>query len=132
MKCKIFLLMVLSFFVLSLHAQNQPDLDELIARSKITTFKSIHEVFTSQELAMLRAHYHGDDVDSNAIQMGGEVAYGPESQTGHFGTFSIADPSTFDMISTSPANNFEGAGAVSDDGQEAYAIDGIIIFLVLI
>ena len=120
------LLFLMSFIlILPLRAQSEPNIDELIARSKITTFKSIHEVFTPQELTMLREYYHGsEDTNPIAPEGGNTLVYSAEGQTGFFGTFSLEDPSIFDMISTSPANNFEGAGAISNNGEMAYAIDG--------
>ncbi|MBE9489632.1 MAG: T9SS type A sorting domain-containing protein [Bacteroidetes bacterium] len=119
------LLLFLCFlFVAPLSAQSEPDINELIARSKITTFKSIHEVFTPKELTMLREYYNVAEVTNSAPERGGNTwVYSTEDQSGAFGTFDLADPSTFNMITTSPAPAFEGAGAISDAGDIAYSID---------
>ncbi len=124
---KLFSTLLLYFcflFALPLSAQTEPDINELIARSKITTFKSIHEVFTPQELNMLRDYYHGDE-EGDPISVDGDntLVYSSDSLSKEFGTFDLADPSTFNMISTSPAPDFEGAGAINASGDIAYSVD---------
>jgi hypothetical protein len=119
-------LVICSFlFVLPAAAQSEPDLNELIARTKITTFQSINDVFTSEELLMLQEHYDKTGEQSPIPRTeSGSLFYGKEDQSGFYGSVSLADPSTMNMISTSPATGFEGAGAISNDANFAYAIDG--------
>lgn len=126
MKFLSYFLVICSFLiVLPTSAQIEPDIDELIARTKITTFQSIHDVFTPDELMMLQEHYDKTDEQSPIpIAEGDRRFYGKEDQSGSYGSVSVTDPSTMNMISTSPGVGFEGAGAISADADFAYAIDG--------
>ena len=123
-KITTFLLFGILLLPISILGQSEPCIDDLLERLQVSTFKSISEVFTSEEIQMLRTHFGTNENTSEASLNGDNTyAYGPEDQSGHYGRFDITDPSIFDMISTSPAPAFEGAGASSDDGTLGYAID---------
>lgn len=108
----------------SMTGQSEPCIDDLLEVLKVSTFKSISEVFTAEEIKMLRSHFATNENSSTVIENGDEnFAFGPEDQTGNYGRFDISDPSVFDMISTSTPPAFEGAGASIDDGTIGYAID---------
>ncbi len=108
----------------SITGQTEPCLEDLLEVLKVSTFKSVSEVFTPEEIQMLRSHFGSNENDSPVVELGDDnYAFGPEDQSGNYGRFDITDPSVFDMITTSSASAFEGAGASSDDGSVGYAID---------
>ena len=118
------LLFGILLFPFSVTGQSEPCIDDLLDVLNVSTFKSISEVFTAEEIQMLRSHFAANENSSPVTENGDDTyAYGPEDQSGNYGRFDISDPSVFDMITTSSAPAFEGAGASSDDGTLAYAID---------
>ena len=112
------------FFNMTTIAQTESTLTELLERKDQPTHKSITEVFTMEELHILRAHFARHNVNSSWVQSGGaNWIFGIENVNFNYGRFDANDPSTFDNIASSPISSFEGAGAVNAEGDTAYVID---------
>lgn len=105
-------------------AQTEGILAELLERKDQQTHKSITEVFTTEELHILRAHFARLNVNSSWVQAGPtNWIFGIENVNFNFGRFDATDPSTFEIIASSPISNFEGAGAINESGDTAYVLD---------
>jgi hypothetical protein len=120
------LLLCCLVFSIPLVAQTESSLQELLERKNKTTHECVTTVFTPEEIAILRAHFGHPDGPTVINKMGPKNSiYGIENVSERYGSFNAADPSTFTHISNSPIvdPNFEGAGAISEDGEMAYVID---------
>ena len=112
------------FLALPLAAQNQSVLAELLERKNKTTHECVTAVFNAEEIAILRAHFGHDDGNTPFATRGpANLIYGIENITTKFGTFDADDPSTFNEISNSTTKDFEGAGAINEDGSMAFVVD---------
>lgn len=114
------------FFSFTALAQSETNLQELLERKNKTTHECVTAVFSPEEIAILRAHLRPKDETLTEASMGPKnKVYGIENVTERFGTFDADDPSTFNHIANSPIQdpNFEGAGAINEDGTMAYVID---------
>lgn len=121
-----FLLLCCLVFSIPMVAQSESSLQELLERKNKTTHECVSTVFTPEEIALLRSYYGHNDGSPAVFRMGPKNSvYGIENVTQRFGSFDADDPSAFNHISDSPITdpNFEGAGAISEDGEMAYVID---------
>ena len=83
-------------------------------------------VFTAEEINILRAHYGRPALaTTNEMRYGGGTIYGIENVSETYGTVDKGNPDNFTPIADSPITNpnFEGAGAVNEDGSMAYVVD---------
>lgn len=107
-----------------LAAQETGTLAELLERKNKTTHLCVDSVFTPDEIALLRAHFGHDDVNTPVMARGpANLIFGIENLTTTYGNFDADDPSTFNGINTSPLSEFEGAGATDASGKMAYVVD---------
>ena len=126
MRSYLLFLMGLMFVSLPALAQSSASISELLERKNKTTHECVSTVFTPEEIALLRAHYGHEDTGSPIMADGpATLVYGIENVTQWFGNFEANDPSTFNQTAKSPIQdpNFEGAGAINEDGTMAYVID---------
>jgi len=114
------------FLSIPLFAQSTATLAELLERKNQTTHKCVTAVFSPEEINILRAHYgRRTDIPVAQMRVGGSDIYGIENASETYGKFDKGNPAAFTPIANSPiANpNFEGAGAVNENGSEAYVVD---------
>lgn len=106
-------------------AQDQIDINELLSRFNESHMGAITDVFTSDELVVLEAHYaalRGDD--TNFDNRGPKIRlYGPENVGGNFGFIDTTAPNTFNTIGPSGTADFDGAGAIFPGSTTGHVID---------
>lgn len=125
MKSKITHYVLLVFFSGTLSGFAQSNIDELLNRLNENHMGSITEVFTVEELAMLRVHIDAQ-YDNNEIQNiegGGKEIFAPENVNINFGHFNSDVPDVFNNLGPSGAADFEGAGAFDPMSGNFMSID---------
>ena len=120
-KCCLFLLGISTL----MSAQNQIDLNELLSRFDENHMGAITDVFTSEELVVLEAHFDElNNDDTNFDQRGPKIRfYGPENVGGDFGFIDTNAPNIFNTIGPSGTADFDGAGAINPGGTMGHVID---------
>ena len=114
------------FLTVPLFAQSPATLAELLERKNKTTHQCVTAVFSPEEIDVLRAHYgRRTDIPAAQMRVGGSDIFGIENASETYGKFDKGNPAAFTPIANSPiANpNFEGAGAINENGTEAYVVD---------
>jgi len=106
-------------------AQSQIDLNELLSRFDESHMGAITDVFTSEELVVLEAHFDGlNNDDTNFDSRGPKIRlYGPENVGGNFGFIDTTAPNIFNTIGPSGTADFDGAGAINPGGTMGHVID---------
>jgi len=108
-----------------LNAQNQIDINDLLAELENNHMGAITDVFTSEELAVLEAHFaelRGEE--TNFDTRGPKIRlYGPENVGDDFGFIDTTAPNTFNNIGPSGTADFDGAGAIFPGSTDAHLID---------
>ncbi len=116
-----------AFFITApIFAQSTASLAELLERKNRTTHECVTAVFSPEEIQILRDHFRSRvDVPVAQMRIGGTDVYGVENVSETYGKFDKGNPSAFSPIANSPIvdPNFEGAGAINEDGSEAYVVD---------
>ena len=125
------------------HSQQDQDINELLERLQQNHSTGITDVFTSEEIDLLRTHFdaQGEATDLPTVESVGIELFAPENVSMSFGHFHNSDPGNFNILSPSGTANFEGAGAfnpvsgtyfVTDNAGNVYDVDpdtGIYTFL---
>lgn len=108
-----------------LNAQNEINLNDLLAELEKNHMGAISDVFTSEELVVLEAHFDAlRDNDANFDQRGPKIRlYGPENQSGDFGFIDSNAPAIFNPIGPSGTADFDGAGAINPGSTMGHVID---------
>jgi WD40 repeat protein len=108
-----------------LTAQNEINLNDLLAELEQNHTGAITDVFTSEELAVLEAHFAAlNDDDTNFDNRGPKIRlYGPENVGGNFGFIDTTAPNTFNIIGPSGTADFDGAGAIFPGSTMGHLID---------
>ena len=106
-------------------AQNQIDINELLSRFDESHMGAISDVFTSEELIVLEAHYAAlRDDENNFDNRGPKIRiYGPENVSGNFGFIDTMGPGVFNTIGPSGTADFDGAGAIMPGSTTGHVID---------
>ena len=117
-------LFLLGFSTL-MSAQNQIDINELLSRFDESHMGAITDVFTSEELTVLEAHFdalNGDD--TNFDNRGPKIRlYGPENVGNDFGFIDTTAPAVFNTIGPDGTVDFNGAGAIMPGSTMGHVID---------
>ena len=92
-------------------SQTNTSIDDLLERLNINHMGSISDVFTATEILQLENHFKMNAIDVVTNRNLGDFIFSTEDQTSTFGKFAIMSPAVFNFLSTSPAPDFEGAGA---------------------
>lgn len=106
-------------------AQNQIDLNELLSRFDESHMGAITDVFTSEELLVLEAHFNTlRDDEASFDNRGPKIRlYGPENVGSDFGFIDSADPVVFNTIGPDGTADFNGAGAIMPGSTMGHVID---------
>jgi len=106
-------------------AQNQIDINELLSRFDESHMGAITDVFTSEELIVLEAHYAALKNDVNNFDNRGPKIriYGPENVSGNFGFIDTMGPGVFNTVGPSGTADFDGAGAIMPGSTMGHVID---------
>ena len=117
-------LFLLGFSTL-MSAQNQINLNELLSRFDESHMGAITDVFTSEELVVLEAHFNAlNDDDTNFDNRGPKIRlYGPENVGGDFGFLNTNAPGIFNVIGPNGTADFDGAGAIMPGSTMGHVID---------
>ena len=124
-----FLSLLCCAFFLTIHtltvAQNQIDLNELLSRLDQNHMGAVSDVFTPEELKVLKTHLNEVHGISNDANYSGPILeiYGPENQGGDFGFIDANDLAVFNPIGPIGTNDFDGAGAIFPGSDTAHVID---------
>ncbi len=124
-------------------AQAQNNLDELLTRLNQNHRGAVTDVFTQEEITVLRQHFDAKNGGTqNTASLGGGVElFAPENVNGYFGHYNSGDPTIFNMLGNSGTTAFDGAGSfnpvnghffVVDDAGNTYDLDpdtGVYTFL---
>ncbi len=125
MKSKITYYVLLVFFFGTLSGFSQSNIQELLDRLNENHMGSITEVFTVEELAMLRvyvdAQYNNNEIQN--IEGGGKEIFAPENVNINFGHFNSDVPDVFNNLGPSGAADFEGAGTFDPTSGNFMSID---------
>lgn len=135
MKIKLHLLtLVLLGSITMVSAQTSNNLNELLSRLDQNHMGAITDVFSQDEIAVLRTHFDARNISMAANPqrtLTGEV-FATDNTNQDFGHFQSATPATFNKISNGGAADFEGAGAYDastglfyliDNAGNSYAVD---------
>lgn len=119
-------LVLLGFLVLG-HvtvAQNTASLDELLDRLHGNHMGSIHDVFSNDEIAQLRA-YFDEQTSSEPIRYNGDemLIRTTENTQANLANIDPSNLSMVEIIAPSPLAEFEGAGATIPDSNNAVIVD---------
>lgn len=117
-----------------LNAQNEININDLLAELENNHIGAITDVFTADELVVLEAYFDAQNNDeTNFDTRGPEIRlYGPENVGEDFGYIDTTAPNTFNILGPSGTNDFDGAGAIMpgstmgiaiDNGGDVYEID---------
>ena len=108
-----------------LSAQNQIDLNELLSRFDESHMGAITDVFTSEELKVLEAHFDALNTDdTNFDRRGPKIRlYGPENVGNDFGFLNTNAPGVFNVIGPDGTADFNGAGAIMPGSTMGHVID---------
>jgi type IX secretion system substrate protein len=119
--CCLFLLGISSI----LNAQESIDLNELLSRFNESHMGAITDVFTSEELTVLEAHFNAlNDDGTNFDNRGPKIRlYGPENVGDDFGFIDTTAPNVFNNIGPSGTADFDGAGAIFPGDTTGHLID---------
>ena len=119
--CCLFLLSISPF----LNAQNEINLSDLLAELEQNHMGAITDVFTSEELTVLEAHFAAlNDDDTNFDQRGPKIRlYGPENVGDDFGFIDTTAPNVFTNLGPSGTADFDGAGAIFPGSTTGHLID---------
>lgn len=106
-------------------AQSQSSLTELLDRLTENHMTGITEVFTPEELQILRSYF---DITSpltttNTPDNLGVLFYAPENVNMNIGGYYNTDPSNFNIYGVSGTVDFDGAGAYNPLTDAYFAID---------
>ncbi len=113
-------------FSLSMIAQTESTLENLLEKLQENHMGSISDVFTLEEQQILRNYFDNQSINTETQEGGGSVfLYGPNNSKGTFGSFDVMDPSIFSPISNSPLTEFEGAGAFDYSNLDFKLIDNV-------
>ncbi len=108
-------------------SQSARPISELLQIKNQNTHLCVSSVFTQEEIQLLKDHYGWNNSQPvvNLRNSGGMNVYGVENQSEKYGKFDKFAPEGWTEIADSPitAPNFEGAGAVNEDGSMAYVVD---------
>ncbi|MEM7084606.1 MAG: T9SS type A sorting domain-containing protein [Bacteroidota bacterium] len=106
-------------------AQNQINLNDLLAELEKNHMGAITDVFTADELAVLEAHFASiNNEETNFDRRGPKVRlYGPENVGDDFGFIDTTAPGIFNTIGPSGTADFDGAGAIFPGNTNAHLID---------
>jgi len=106
-------------------AQNEINLNDLLAELEKNHMGAITDVFTSDELAVLEEHFASiNNEDINFDSRGPKVRlYGPENVGDDFGFIDTTAPNIFTTIGPSGTADFDGAGAIMPGSTNAHVID---------
>ncbi|MEM7187795.1 MAG: T9SS type A sorting domain-containing protein [Bacteroidota bacterium] len=108
------------------NAQTNRDLNDLLAELENNHMGAITDVFTSEELGILEAHFAAirDEDPNNFDSRGPQIwLYGPENVGDDFGFIDSTDPSVFNFVGPSGTADFDGAGAIFPGNTTAHVID---------
>lgn len=108
-----------------LNAQTEINLNDLLAELENNHMGAITDVFTSEELAVLEAHFEAINNDDNNFDNRGPKIrlYGPENVGDDFGWIDTTAPGVFNTIGPSGTADFDGAGAINPGSTMAHLID---------
>lgn len=108
-----------------LNAQNEPDLNDLLSRLDQNHLGAITDVFTSEELTVLEAHFESNRTDDTNFDTRGPKIrlYGPENVGDDFGFLNTDTPAVFNVIGPSGTADFDGAGAINPGSTQGHVID---------
>ena len=106
-------------------AQTQTNLSELLDRLNENHSGSIAQVFTPEEILVLREHFDG--ISPSVIQTNpenvGVVFYSPENVNMNIGGYLHENPGTFNVYGPSGTADFDGAGAYNPLTDMYFAVD---------
>ncbi|MEL6810933.1 MAG: T9SS type A sorting domain-containing protein [Bacteroidota bacterium] len=120
----------------TVQAQNEPDLNELLNRLDENHMGSVTDVFTSEEMSVLRTHFDAlyPPQEIPLQEGGGDEVFAPENVNGNFGHFSSGAPDVFNIIGASGTADFDGAGTFDpntglffliDNANNVYVVDPV-------
>ena len=119
------LLMGIFFMSFSMYAQNQPSINDLLDRLSGNHIGSVTDVFSSEEILLLRDHFDAINTNSAAQEGGGTITlFGIENTTEQMGSYRVDNAELFENLGISPISNpdFEGAGAFRESTQSFIVI----------
>lgn len=119
------LLLVVSLCIgIQANAQSNILVEDLLDRLQENHMGSISDVFTNEEIQILREHLASSVSEIEKPEsVSAVLLYGPENVLGNFGNFHKDDPGVFNLIGVSPLIEFEGAGAFNEDTSMFTVID---------
>jgi len=124
MKSKFLHYTLFLFFFGTITGFAQTNLNELLDRLNENHMGSIHDVFTLDELAILRAHFDATNDETILLaEGGGKEIFAPENANVNFGHFNSSTPDIFNNLGPSGAADFEGAGAFDPASGNFMSID---------
>lgn len=117
--------MSVSLFIGIANAQNSSELNELLDRLSENHMGSITDVFTSEEIQLLRQHFNANSDPGTTVapESVGVVMYAPENVGLDLGGYLNDAPGTFNIYGASGTADFEGAGAYNPLMDMYFVVD---------
>ena len=124
---KIYILLLLWVGVGSFNitAQETRDITELLEELSENHMGSITDVFSAEEILLLRNHFDALNTNSEEQESGGSITlFGIENTTEQMGSYRVDNAELFENLGVSPISNpdFEGAGAFREATQSFIVI----------
>lgn len=110
----------------ALTAQSTTDLQVLLDRLHNNNMGSIHDVFSTEEIAQLRVHFD-QQTSIEPVRYGGGnmLIRTTENTQGNYANLNPNDVSTVEIIAPSPLATFEGAGAAIPGTASVIIVDNM-------